>query len=46
MILDSEKQKSMLLELINAATYPGIAIDDVYALKKAIQEAEIKPEIE
>lgn len=42
MILDSEDQRKILLELIAAATIPGKAIDILYELQKAIKEAEVK----
>lgn len=41
MKLDSEDQRTMLLELISAASFSGSFLDTVYNLKKAIQDAEL-----
>jgi hypothetical protein len=39
MILDDEKQRGLLLELIRAATFPGEHIEMAVSLKRAIQGA-------
>lgn len=41
MILDNEQQRALLLELLQQANFPGKAIDVVYDLKKALQNASI-----
>lgn len=42
MILDNEKQRSLLLQLINSVQFNGSALDEAYNLKQAIVTAEIK----
>ncbi len=42
MKLDDEAQRNNLLGLLAASQFPGAAIDEVYALKKAIETAEIE----
>ena len=42
MTLDTENQRTMLLQMIQASSVPGQALDDVYQLKQAIVNAEIK----
>jgi len=42
MILDSEEQRKLLLDLISAIAFHGDQVEKVYELKKAILEAEIK----
>lgn len=44
MKLDTERQRKILLDLIAAASLPGAAIDEVFALKQAIKSAELEPE--
>lgn len=44
MILDSEGQKAMLLQIVDAITIAGKDIDAVYSLKQALLKAEIKQE--
>lgn len=39
MKVDNEEQRNMLLDLLNAATFQGTAIDKVATLKKAIVNA-------
>lgn len=41
MTLDNEEQRSMLLELIGAATFSGAAIEKIYALKKSIETSDV-----
>lgn len=41
MKIDTEDQRGLLLQLIAAATFPGTAIDTVYALKQAVFNAGI-----
>lgn len=43
MILDSERQRELLLQLIYGNTIPGQAIDEAFFLKMAIMGAEIVP---
>jgi hypothetical protein len=42
MKLDNEKHRRMLLDLIAGTAIAGVALDDAYALKKAIEGAEIE----
>lgn len=42
MILNSEKHRKMLIQLLNSTQFNGSAIEDIYELKKAIEEAEVK----
>jgi hypothetical protein len=47
MKLDNEKHRKMLLDLIAGTAIAGVALDDAYELKKAIEKANIeepKPE--
>lgn len=39
MILDTERQRTILLEIIKACQLPGAAIDEMYNLKQAIVSA-------
>lgn len=41
MILDNENQRAILLEILNKSQYPGSAIDLIYELKVALENAEI-----
>jgi hypothetical protein len=41
MILDSEQQRSALLEMFRSINFPGHALDQVYALKQAIVNASV-----
>ena len=41
MILDSEEQRDVLLGLLNAASFRGANIDEVFALKSAIRAAQV-----
>ena len=43
MLLDSERQREILLQLINASTFQGTAIEEIYWLRLAIVTAEITP---
>lgn len=43
MILDTEEQRTILLELLAASNFPGKAIDLLYALQQAIKTAEVTP---
>jgi len=42
MILDDERQRELLLQLMEAAQYPGNALDEAYNLKQAIVNAKLK----
>lgn len=42
MILDSERQKEILMQLIESGNYPGTVIEEIVALKASIKSAEIK----
>lgn len=44
MIIDTETQRTILLQLIQAATFPGAALDDIYGLKQAIKAAKLLQE--
>ena len=44
MILDSEKQRSILLALIESAQFTGSSIDDMYIFKQEVMNAEVKDE--
>jgi len=41
MKVDNEEQRKMLVDLLNATTFQGTAIDEVATLKKAIVTAEV-----
>jgi len=41
MRVDDEKQREMLINLLNAATFQGTAIDEVATLKNAIVGAKV-----
>lgn len=43
MILDSEQQRTLLLQLLGASTVPGQFIDVAYNLKCAINKAVVQP---
>ncbi len=42
MILDNEGQREILLEMLAKMTFVGASIDQIYGLKKAIEEAQVK----
>lgn len=42
MTLDSEQQRAMLMQLINASQVPGNAVEHIAALKAAVQKADIQ----
>jgi hypothetical protein len=44
MVLDTELQRNLLLELINSATIPGKGLDIIYELKQNILAASINQE--
>jgi len=44
MILDSERQRKLLLDLLTAVTIPGTALDEVFNLKRQILQAKIQEE--
>lgn len=44
MKLDSKRQQELLLSLLDAAQFPGRAIDDVFALRQALMAAEVDGE--
>lgn len=41
MIFDSEKQKQIVLQLINAATFTGKSIDEMYEFKQVVKDGDI-----
>ena len=41
MILDNTTQREILLSLIASASFPGKVIDEIFALKKAVEAASI-----
>lgn len=42
MILDSQEQKELLLQIFNAVNIPASQIERLFELKKALENAEIK----
>lgn len=42
MVLDSQEQKEILLKIFNSVNFPAAAIEKIYELKKALENAEIK----
>lgn len=42
MLLDSEQQKAMLLEIINNLQFRGADIEKMFTLKQAVTDAEIR----
>lgn len=42
MILDSEQQRAILLEMIDKMTFVGSSIEQIYKLKMAIETAGVK----
>ncbi len=44
MILDNEQQRQFLLELIKQVQFPGQVLDVAYAVKQAVQTAELMPQ--
>lgn len=46
MTLDKEEHRAMLLELIDAAHFPGSVRKQVNELADVIEKAAIKPEVE
>jgi hypothetical protein len=42
MQLDSEEQRKLLLDILKSINVPGQILEQVYDLKKAIQEANVK----
>lgn len=41
MVLDTEEQRQILLQLVNSATFPGSVADKVFYLKNALDAATI-----
>ncbi|MBT9169532.1 MAG: hypothetical protein DDT19_02892 [Syntrophomonadaceae bacterium] len=41
MILDSQEQKELLLQIFNSVNIPASQIEILYELKKALEKAEI-----
>ena len=39
MIIDKEEHRNMLLEIIKMSTFPGEFIDNLYELKKSVENA-------
>jgi hypothetical protein len=46
MIFDTEKQKQIILELLDSVTIPGKALDELYQFKHDVLAGEIKPKDE
>lgn len=44
MILDTERQRLVLLELLKSVQIPGAALDELFALKQSIKEAALGEE--
>ena len=44
MLFDTEKQKSIVLQLIKGATFTGQSLNDMYEFQKQVKEVEIKKE--
>jgi hypothetical protein len=42
MQLDSEEQRKLLLDILKSINVPGQILEQVYDLKKAIQDAKVK----
>ena len=42
MILDSVEQKTLLLQIFNSVNFPASALEQIYELKKALENAEVK----
>tara|TARA_R110002012_G_C11590296_1_gene606172 strand:+ start:1257 stop:1403 length:147 start_codon:yes stop_codon:yes gene_type:complete len=42
MILDNERQRQTLLDIIAAAQFSGQSLDEAYGLKKSILNADLK----
>ena len=42
MTLDSEDQRTFLLELFKQVNFPGVVLESAYTLKAAIQKADIE----
>ena len=45
MILDSKKQKDLLLQIFNAVNVPVSVIEQVLELKKALESAGVKEDV-
>ena len=43
MILDNERQRQLLLEIMKNVNFPGAVLEDAYELKSAIARATVKP---
>lgn len=41
MILDNEQQRTIILTIIGQTNFPGQALDTIYALKQAVQQAKV-----
>lgn len=44
MILDSEQQKSIILQLIDSSTFTGKSLNEMYKFKEAVENANIAEE--
>jgi len=42
MQFDNKKQRGIVLQLIEAATFSGKSLDDMYEFKQAVRNAEMK----
>jgi hypothetical protein len=46
MVLDSIEQKELLLQIFGVINVPGSRLEEFYALKKAVENAEIKSDVD
>jgi hypothetical protein len=46
MILDNEQQRKFLLEMFTQVNFPGQFLELAYAVKQALQQAQIAPPAE
>lgn len=46
MTIDKEEHRTILLELLNKAAFPGQFAEDVVDLKRSIREADVTPQPE
>lgn len=47
MTLDNEKQKKIIMQLMQSATFTGASLDELYEFKQLVEAAEInKPQKE
>jgi len=44
MIFDTEKERTIILELLNSVTIPGKSLDELYGFKQQILQGTVKEE--